>query len=488
MLHESANGQQRSENIVRLSFVPITVAVIIPVYNGGAMLRQCLQSLAQTRAQSWELIVVDDGSTDSSALTAIEFGARVVATGGTRGPASARNLGTKATNADVVFFIDADVCVYPETVGIVQTAFEEDAELDALIGSYDDSPGSSDFLSQYKNLMHSFVHQQAREQACTFWSGCGAMRRSVFLEHSGFDESYGRPAIEDIELGYRLSSAGRKMVLDRKLLVKHLKKWTFWNLLKTDILDRGIPWTELILRDRNMPNDLNLQLSQRVSVALVYLLLGGALAAAIYYKGYFLTPLFALIFFLLSRYWLEGSQQRSKPVIVTMSLAMAALLLMAYQHHMLSLIPPLVLGYSILALGHRYEGEPSSRRRRLMLVYGFYGVLASISTLTFMRACPCSMPFTLACTMGKVRSVASLGLQPLFLISLLGTIILIALNSQFYVFLAAKRGRWFALAAVPFHLLYHFYNGISFGIGLLRHSFRPAHTNRTAVQLNDEKS
>ena len=99
------------------------MAVIIPVYNGGAMLRQCLQSLAQTRVHGWELIVVDDGSTDSSASTAIEFGARVLQTGGTHGPASARNLGAKATNADVLFFIDADVCVKSESVGMVQAAF-----------------------------------------------------------------------------------------------------------------------------------------------------------------------------------------------------------------------------------------------------------------------------------------------------------------------------------------------------------------------------
>ncbi len=70
---------------------------------------------------------------------------------------------------------------------------------------------------------------------------------------SGFDASYKRPAIEDIELGYRLRHAGRRILLDRDLRVKHLKKWTFWGLLKTDVLDRGIPWTELILRDQRCP-------------------------------------------------------------------------------------------------------------------------------------------------------------------------------------------------------------------------------------------
>jgi lipoprotein signal peptidase len=48
-------------------------------------------------------------------------------------------------------------------------------------------------------------------------------------------------------------------------------------------------------------------------------------------------------------------------------------------------------------------------------------------------------------------------------------IAIVALNSQFYVFLAAKRGRAFAFAAIPFHLLYHLYNGIAFGLGVGRH-------------------
>ena len=150
----------------------------------------------------------------------------------------------------------------------------------------------ADFLSQYKNLMHCFVHQNAESEASTFWSGCGAIRREVFLAMSGFDaSSYTRPAIEDIELGYRMRRAGRRILLDRDLRVKHLKKWTFWGLLKTDVLDRGIPWTELILRDHKMPNDLNLQISQRVSIGLVYLMLLYAAIHALRFGGYALLPL-----------------------------------------------------------------------------------------------------------------------------------------------------------------------------------------------------
>ena len=108
-----------------------------------------------------------------------------------------------------------------------RAAFAKDVTLDALIGCYDDDPAEREFLSQYENLMHCFVHQTGNEQASTFWSGCGAIRRDVFLAHSGFDEAYSRLAIEDIELGYRLFQDGRRMMMDKHLRMKHLKKWTF---------------------------------------------------------------------------------------------------------------------------------------------------------------------------------------------------------------------------------------------------------------------
>ena len=65
--------------------------------------------------------------------------------------------------------------------------------------------------------------------------------------------------------------------LDSAIQCKHLKVWTLWSLVRTDVLQRGIPWTELILRTRYLPNDLNLSWSQRVSAALSFLLvlLGG---------------------------------------------------------------------------------------------------------------------------------------------------------------------------------------------------------------------
>jgi glycosyltransferase involved in cell wall biosynthesis len=256
------------------------LSVIVPVHNDCEKLRRCLESLAASTYADREVIVVDDGSSDASAEAARESGARLVSLAQRSGPALARNHGVAHATGRYVFFVDADVCVHADTLEKVAAAFEADATVDALFGSYDLCPAAGNFLSQYKNLFHHHVHQQGSEEASTFWSGCGAMKRSVFLELGGFSADYGRPSIEDIELGARLKRAGCRIVLRKDIQVTHLKRWTLGGIVASDVWDRGVPWTRLILREGQLPDDLNLRMSHRLSALLAYAMLGsGAMGA-----------------------------------------------------------------------------------------------------------------------------------------------------------------------------------------------------------------
>lgn len=249
----------------------LTISLIVPVLNGGDNFRRCLESVSAVAEKLFEFIVIDDGSTDDSGKLAAEFGAKVITFPSPGGPARARNKGAEIAQGEILFFIDADVTLTVETIDRLITAFLS-SNIDALIGSYDDTPGASNFLSQYKNLFHHYTHQTSSEEASTFWGACGAVRREAFWAVGGFDERYRYPSVEDIELGYRLKRAGYQIKLDKTIQVKHLKHWRVGSLLRAEIFYRAIPWTELLWRDRQFSNDLNLKNSSRLGLILTYLL------------------------------------------------------------------------------------------------------------------------------------------------------------------------------------------------------------------------
>lgn len=242
------------------------ISVIIPVHNGGEHLAQCLDALLAAHGD-FEIIAVDDGSTDESAEVARRHDAvRVLQLESRKGPAAARNRGAQEGRGRVLLFIDADVVVPPSTVARVAGHFQEEQGMAALFGSYDDAPAAPNFISQYKNLLHHFVHQQGSRRAETFWAGCGAVRRELFLRVGGFNEKlYREPSIEDIDLGYRLRDEGFDIRLDRHLQVRHLKRWTLTGMLRTDIFRRAAPWSRLVLERGRITNDLNLRIRERVA-------------------------------------------------------------------------------------------------------------------------------------------------------------------------------------------------------------------------------
>lgn len=226
--------------------------------------------------------MVDDGSTDNTSEIATSLGVHYVRLPFALGPAGARNRGVQETAGEILVFVDSDVVVRSDALRLIAEDFANDPDLAAVFGSYDDQPAEQTFLSQYKNLMHHYVHQASGEAALSFWAGCGAMRRRVFEEFGGFDaEKYPEPSIEDIALGHRLYLAGRKIRLDKRLQAKHLKRWTVRSLLRADILCRAVPWTHLILEARQIPRDLNLTYGSRLSALLV-----GALALGLVLAGF----------------------------------------------------------------------------------------------------------------------------------------------------------------------------------------------------------
>jgi glycosyltransferase involved in cell wall biosynthesis len=152
------------------------LSVIVPAYNSAQTLAACLDALSRACQQSHpaEIFVVDDGSTDDTVSIASRYDVHLLRIQNNSGPAAARNLGVAHATCSILVFVDADVAVAEDALKRIAEHFKKTTEA-ALIGSYDNSPKVKSLISQYRNLVHHFVHQNAPEYATHFWTGLGVL-------------------------------------------------------------------------------------------------------------------------------------------------------------------------------------------------------------------------------------------------------------------------------------------------------------------------
>lgn len=210
----------------------IRFSVIVPTYNSGKTLIACLQSLTNQTVskEQYEIIVVDDGSTDNTADIAAKFDVKYVAQTN-QGPAAARNYGVQNTVGDIILFTDAD-CV-PDYDWIRQMIEPfKDSEVTGVKGTYKTKQkeltagfAQAEFEDRYELLKKSSTIDMVDTYSAAF-------RKDVFLKMGGFDESFTVANNEDTDLSYRLATAGYKLVFNPQAYVYHTHQNSLLNYLK----------------------------------------------------------------------------------------------------------------------------------------------------------------------------------------------------------------------------------------------------------------
>ncbi|MFZ1527907.1 MAG: glycosyltransferase family 2 protein [Ferruginibacter sp.] len=298
---------------------PLSISVIIPVYKDRKNLQICLKGLKQASDAcnyTTEVFVIDDCSPNGMEIKddVESYGFFYRALPRNSGPAYARNFGASLAKGDIYFFIDSDVLVSPGTIKQVGDFFSESGHsYFAVIGSYDKECNSYDFPSCFKNLMHHYTHQNSKYEAPHFWTGCGAVYAAEFHKLNGFDTRYKGALVEDVEFGYRLRCLGKKIFLQKNLLVKHLKVYTFWNLFRSDFFNRALPMSQLMLKYKNMPNDQDTPHSAMLSAFLVFCSLLALILLAIFNNITYLISflIFCLLIFAVNnRFVLFASREK----------------------------------------------------------------------------------------------------------------------------------------------------------------------------------
>lgn len=357
-----------------------TISLIMPTIDWGETFLLCLQAAVTALGPEDQLLVVFDGIPPPPPPILLAGGITLLHTGERRGPAAARNLGARKAEGSILMFVDADVELHADAVERVRQRLRRDPSLQAVFGSYDDRPAAPGLISRFRNLLHHHTHSSQPGAACTFWAGCGAVRRDRFLELGGFDaDLYRQPCIEDIEFGLRLHERGGAIQLDPTIAGTHHKRWTLGLMLRTDILQRAIPWSQLLLNRRQIPATLNLSRSAQLSAVLTLLLL--CTPATLLFPGLWPWPLpvaatALTLLLLLNRSFLALLQRRGG---LPLASAGAALHLLYLLYSSLSFLAVLLLSTANRPLP-RLPWLPTRRIWRDAALYGFL-VLLSLATI-----------------------------------------------------------------------------------------------------------
>lgn len=188
-------------------------SIVIPAYQAAEEIKACLEALnAQTVPREWyEIIVVDDGSTDKTAEAAKEAGADKALKVSHGGPARARNVGIEAAEGDIILFTDADCQPGPEWIERISAPFI-DPEVSGAKGTYRSRQQA--IIARLVQLEYEFRYERmANAPRIDFIDTySAAYRRSVLLQAGGFDPSFPVPSAEDVDLSFRLANAGHKLV------------------------------------------------------------------------------------------------------------------------------------------------------------------------------------------------------------------------------------------------------------------------------------
>ncbi len=198
--------------------------------------------------------------------------------------------------------------------------FHSEPGIGALFGSYQKDTVPAGFYTVYKNLVHHYTHQASRDEAVTFWSGCGAIRRGVFCESGGFDEGY--RYLEDIELGYRLHQAGHRILMHKGIQVTHLKRYSLPGLIRSDVLGRAKPWTEIMLDKKVFRTDLNTRVENILSVIVSYLLLAGLPLVVGWPDAWPVLPALSFLFLVLNHEFLALVLRETGPYFTAKAILM----------------------------------------------------------------------------------------------------------------------------------------------------------------------
>ncbi|MEW2474708.1 glycosyltransferase family 2 protein [Micromonospora gifhornensis] len=181
------------------------VSVIIPNYNYASTIGECIKAAKNQTYPAVEVIVADDASTDDSVAIARALDVTVLQVPVNSGVSTARNLGARHANGEVLFFVDSDVALDPDAVERAVEYLRTEPGLGAICGMYRAEPMFPDSLVKRYRAIQQYVWFCEVEGAIPgLHSALFAMKKETFLEIGEFNDRL--RWTEEQDYGFRLNA------------------------------------------------------------------------------------------------------------------------------------------------------------------------------------------------------------------------------------------------------------------------------------------
>lgn len=248
------------------------LSIIIPCFNSEKTLPVTLESIKASFFTDYEIVIVSDGSTDNTTKIARKYTQKIIDLKIKSGPAKTRNIGFRKAQGKIIVNIDSDVVIEPNTLSIINNFFLKNLQVKALTGMLSTESRYNNFTSDYKNLYMNYYYSISPEQVSFLYGSIFALRKELVNLHQVFSSR----KTDDTEFGQYLYSNGIKIMLLKKLIVHHHKKF---NLLTLLINDFKIPydWAKIFLRYKGWKELKNSKQYAHASIKQIYSLFLSAL-------------------------------------------------------------------------------------------------------------------------------------------------------------------------------------------------------------------
>lgn len=208
------------------------ISVVIPAFNAGQTISQTIEALERQTypRELFEIIVVDDGSTDNTAEIIRQYNVKCIYQEKS-GPAKARNTGWRQARSEFIYFTDAD-CI-PQSTWIAELADDYSTDkIGAVGGSY----GIANSRSLVADCIYQEIierHNKMEKYVRALGSYNLSVRRNVLEEVGGFNEEYKMASAEDNDLSYKILKKGYLLFFDNNAKVAHYHPQSLSRYLRT---------------------------------------------------------------------------------------------------------------------------------------------------------------------------------------------------------------------------------------------------------------